>query len=185
MTETSLEDLAMHARRRRDGSGARTPAILGDIGMRIARDGTWFYHGSPITRKPLVKLFSTVLRREEDGAYYLVTPAEKARIQVDDAPFLAVAVDVEGTARDQRLRFRTNVDDIVIADADHPIRVAYESPGGEPAPYVTVRDGLEALINRPVFYALVDLGCPAEDGRGYGVWSAGEFFSLGELEPEE
>jgi len=184
MTETSLQDLAMHARHPRDGGNSRSPAILGDIGMRIARDGTWFYHGSPITRKPLVKLFSTVLRREADGAYYLVTPAEKARIQVDDAPFVAVAVEAEGEGRDRVLRFRTNVDEIVIADADHPIRVAYDSADGEPAPYVMVRDGLEALINRPVFYELVELGAAAEDGRNYGVWSAGAFFSLGALEPE-
>ncbi|MHA1114502.1 MAG: DUF1285 domain-containing protein [Alphaproteobacteria bacterium] len=187
MTEISLRDLASNVARAPDRSGSRAPAVLGDIGMRIARDGTWFYQGSPISRKPMVKLFSTVLHREADGAYYLITPAEKARVQVDDAPFVAVAVDVAGAGRDQILSFRTNVDDIVVADAKHPIRVAFDSERGEPAPYVTVRDGLEALINRPVYYELVELGCEADGEangeRDYGVWSAGLFFPLGKLEP--
>ena len=147
--------------------------------MRILRDGTWLYHGSPIGRKPLVRLFSTVLRREDDG-YWLVTPVERGRIVVDDAPFTAVELTVEGTGRDQRLSFRTNVDDTVTADRDHPIRVVL-APDGEPSPYVLVRDRLEALIVRAVYYDLVELGCERQvDGEErYGVWSAGTFFPLG------
>src|SRR5438874_1515264 len=102
------------------GSGARSPpAELGDLDMRIARDGTWFYRGSPIARMPLVKLFASVLRREEDGSYWLVTPAERGRVTVEDAPFIAVAVDREGEGRDQRLIFRTNLDEIVTAGPGH------------------------------------------------------------------
>jgi len=154
--------------------------------MRIARDGTWFYHGSPIGRKPLVKLFASVLGRDEDGVYWLTTPVEKGRVEVDDAPFVAVALTVAGAGRDQRLRFRTNLDDEVTADADHPIRVVENPETGEPAPYVLVRDRLEALITRAVFYQLVEHGVEhARDGETlFGVWSAGCFFPLGRLGEE-
>jgi uncharacterized protein len=150
--------------------------------MRIARDGTWFYRGSPIGRKPLVKLFSTVLRRE-NGEYWLVTPVERGRILVDDAPFVAVEVDSAGEGRDRRLTFRTNVDDTVTVDADHPIRVDHDPASGEPSPYVTVRDGLEAKILRPVYYHLIEMGEFAEiDGvEQLGVWSSGRFFPLGRV----
>jgi hypothetical protein len=144
--------------------------------MRIARDGTWYYMGSPIGRLPLVKLFAGVLRREDDGSYVMVTPGERVGIKVDDAPFVAVEVRRQGQGRDQILAFRTNVDDLVTADADHPIRVA-AAANGEPSPYVLVRPGLEALIGRAVFYQLVDW---AEERDGaLGVWSAGTFFPLG------
>lgn len=161
----------------------------GDFDMRIARDGTWFYRGSPINRKPLVKLFSAVLRREDDGEYWLVTPVERGRIEVEDAPFTAVEVTARGTGRDQELTFRTNLDDFVIADCDHPIRVSHRrnqtnQPGGEPRPYVLIRPGLEALILRPVFYHLVDLGEMRQIERveQLGVWSGGQFFALGQLQ---
>lgn len=164
----------------------------GDFDMRIAADGTWFYRGTPINRKPLVKLFSTVLRREADGEYWLVTPAERGRIAVDDAPFTAVEVTASGAGRDQALTFRTNLDESVIADCDHPIRVAHRrnqtnQPGGEPRPYVLVRPGLEALILRPVFYHLVDLGevRNIEGVEQLGVWSRGQFFALGHLQDFE
>ncbi len=168
--------------------------------MRIARDGTWFYHGSAISRKPLVRLFSTVLRREADGEYYLVTPAERVRIDVDDAPFTAVEMFIEGSGEAQSLSFRTNVDDIVVLDADHRLRVEIDPKTGEPAPYIRVRDNLEALIVRSVFYDLVDLGLaaspeiagqsagqsPLENGimaaETIGVWSAGRFFEIGKTE---
>ena len=155
----------------------------GDFDMRIARDGTWFYRGSPIGRKPLVKLFSTVLRLE-NGEYWLVTPVERGRILVDDAPFVAVEVDATGAGADRKLTFRTNVDDEVTADADHPIRVDHDPASGQPVPYVTVRAGLEARILRPVYYHLVELGEFANiDGvEQLGVWSAGRFFPLGSLE---
>ncbi len=156
--------------------------LCGDIDMRITRDGTWFYHGSPIGRNSLVKLFAGVLGRDEAGDYWLETPAEKCRILVDDAPFVAVGMAVKGSGKDQKLEFRTNIDEIVIADLAHPIRVLTESVSGEPAPYVMVRDGLEALINRAVFYDLVDLGAKETvDGTAqFGVWSGGVFFALGE-----
>jgi hypothetical protein len=158
--------------------------------MRIARDGTWFYHGSPIGRKPLVKLFASVLRRETDGSYWLVTPVERGRIVVDDAPFVAVALDVEdgaeGGGRDQILVLRTNLDESVAIGPERPLRVAEDARTGEPSPYVLVREGkdgrpgLEALIARPVFYQLVELAVPDQaDPQRLGVWSKGTFFALG------
>ena len=154
------------------------PEFCGDIDMRIARDGTWFYMGTPIGRERLVRLFSTILRHDEDGKYYLVTPVEKVGIRVDDAPFLAVAMSVEGEGRGQTLTFTTNVGDATVAGPEHPIRFEVDGETGEPAPYVHVRARLEALINRAVFYDLVELGTEAEhEGRRwFGVWSAGVFF---------
>ena len=151
------------------------PPFCGDIDMEIRADGTWFYMGTPIGRAPLVRLFSTVLRRDEDGKTYLVTPVEKVGIRVEDAPF--VATDV--TAADGTLTFTTNVGDSVTADADHPIRVEY-SPDGTPRPYVMVRRGLEALIDRKTFYRLAEIATPAEwQGEAWlGLTSAGEFFPL-------
>ena len=157
------------------------PPYCGDIGMRIRADGTWLYQNSPIGRKALVVLFSRILRRDADGRTYLVTPVEKVDVTVDDAPFLAVEMQVENQGRDQQLIFRTNVDDEVTAGRDHPIRVA--EANGEPRPYVRVRDGLEALILRPVFYQLVDLAVERTDhggARTMGVWSGGAFFVLGD-----
>lgn len=159
----------------------RVPILCGDLDMRIDREGVWHYRGSPIGRKSLVRLFSTVLRRETDGSYWLVTPAERGRILVEDAPFLAIAVDAEGEGRNQTLRFRTNVDDEVVADKAHPIRVNHDPVTEEPRPYVTVRHGLEARIARSVYYELVGLGgfeCLAGQSH-YGVWSRGLFFPLG------
>jgi uncharacterized protein len=157
------------------------PDFCGEMDMRIARDGAWHYMGTPIGRKPLVRLFSQVLRREADGRYYLVTPVEKLGIRVDDAPFVAVELVATGEGRDQVLTFRTNVDDVVKADRDHPIRVLIDPETEEPSPYILVRSGLEALINRPVFYQLVELGVvEARNGTDlYGVWSGGDFFPIG------
>lgn len=156
------------------------PDFCGDIDMRIGRDGTWYYMGTPIGRKPMVQLFSSVIRRDEDK-YFLVTPVEKLGIKVDDAPFLAVEMAVTGAGRDQVLTFRTQVDDVVTADADHPIRVV-TAKDGQPSPYVLVRNRLEALISRPVFYDLVELG--VEEAQGFGVWSSGIFFEIGQLDAE-
>ena len=168
------------------GDGRREPVLHGDIGMRIARDGTWFYHGSPITRKPLVKLFSTVLMRDSDDEFYLVTPVEKCRIAVDDAPFVAVELNVLGNGQTQSLTLRTNVDDQIIVNDSHPIRVVFDSATAEPSPYVLVRNRLEALISRPVYYELAEIGCE-EDVDGdllFGVWSEGGFFPLGHPDEE-
>ena len=164
-------------------SGHRTSAARDqNLGIRIARDGTWFYHGSPIARKSLVRLFSSVLERDEAGGFWLVTPAERGRIEVEDAPFLAVEFARAGAGRAQVLRLRTNIDEWVEAGPDHPIRVRAGAVPGEPRPYVLVRAGLEARIVRSVFYELVELGVEERvDGAHlYGVWSNHAFFALGE-----
>lgn len=163
------------------GEPVRLPDLCGDLQMRIDRNGTWYYRGSPIGRAALVKLFSTVLRKDEDGAHWLTTPVENGRIEVEDAPFMAVEMLAEGTGRDQIIRFRTNVDDVVTLDADHGLRIA-ESEDGAPRPYIHVRKGLEARIARPVFYHLIERGEPDPAHAGaFGVWSAGRFFTLGPL----
>jgi hypothetical protein len=164
-------------------SGASGAESCGDFDIRIGADGTWYYRNSPIGRLPLVKLFASVLRREADGGYWLVTPVERGLIVVDDAPFTAVEVDVDGRGEQQRLEFRTNLDERVTADADHPIRIETDRATGEPRPYVLVRDGLEARILRPVYYQLVELGefRQTESGETFGVWSGGQFFTLGEM----
>jgi hypothetical protein len=151
------------------------PPHCGDIDMRIARDGTWFYMGTPIGRPALVRLFSTILRRDGD-AYVLVTPVEKVGITVDDAPFVAVDVDRDGDG----LIFTTNVGDTVTAGPDNPIRVERDPQTGEPSPYVLVRANLEALIDRKSFYRLVDLGEHAEHAgeHWFGVRSRGAFFAI-------
>ena len=165
-------------------SGEAGPYLCGDIDIRIGRDGTWFYHGSPIGRKPLVKLFASVLRRDEAGDYWLQTPVEKARIQVDDAPFVAVEMTVAGTGSGQSLSFRSNLDETVEAGPDHPLRFAFDAATGEPSPYVLMRPGLEALIARTVFYDLVDLAAADPNTHMLGVWSGGTFFPLGPIEDE-
>ncbi|WP_421707191.1 DUF1285 domain-containing protein [Algihabitans sp.] len=153
----------------------------GDFDMKIARDGTWSYRGSPIGRKRLVKLFSTVLRREADGEYWLVTPVERGRIEVEDVPFIAEELRESGAGAEMVLAFRTNLDDWVEADTAHPLRVLHDADSGEPAPYILVRDGLEARLARAVFYHLVELAVPQRDEEGrerLGVWSKGSFFPL-------
>jgi len=159
------------------------PPLSGDMDMRIARDGTWFHEGSPIEREKLARLFSTILRRDEDGCHYLVTPVEKWRIRVDDAPFVAVWLAVTGQGEAQELRFTTNLGDQVMAGPEHPIQVEYQAAGGEPSPYVHVRARLRALISRSVFLELAELGMEREvDGKLlFGVWSQGVFFPLGSL----
>jgi uncharacterized protein len=166
--------------------GSRHPDALacGHFNIRIARDGTWFYHGSPIGRKPLVRLFASVLQRDDSGRFLLVTPVELGQIDVDDAPFTAVALTVSGSGKAQRLGFRTNLDDEVVAGADHPIHVVENTATREPSPYVRVRGRLDGLIARPVFYDLVELGTTERiDGAEvFGVWSDGRFFPIGKPE---
>ncbi|GIX12044.1 MAG: hypothetical protein KatS3mg118_0003 [Paracoccaceae bacterium] len=179
-TQPSAESLAATARAaaRRGPPPVHlwNPPFCGDLDIRIARDGTWFYLGTPIGRMALVRLFASILRRDEDGRYYLVTPVEKVGIRVDDAPFVAVDFRVEDPGPDQRLVFTTNVGDEVAAGPDHPIRVERDPATGEPAPYVHVRGRLEALIDRKSFYRLVDLGV-VEDGW-FGLRSGGAFFPV-------
>ena len=161
------------------------PDVVKDIDMVITRDGTWLYEGSPIERQRLVRLFSTVLRREDDGHYYLVTPAEKCRITVEDVPFQAILMDAIGNGREQVLKFTTNVADEVVADEHHILHVAINMRTGEPSPYVQVRDGLEALISRNVYYQLTEI-LVSEQIAGedwLGVWSSGIFFKFIPDEP--
>ena len=164
--------------------GHWNPPLSGDMDLRITRDGTWHHEGRPILRESLVRLFSTILRRDEDGHYYLLTPAEKWRIQVDDVPFLAIFLESEGKGETQTLRFTTNLGDRVEAGPEHPIQVKYTVPDSEPAPYVHVRQRLWARISRSVFLELAQLGSERESDNKkiLGVWSQREFFSLGSLE---
>ncbi|MEM6886705.1 MAG: DUF1285 domain-containing protein [Pseudomonadota bacterium] len=151
------------------------PPFCGDLDMRIARDGTWFYEGTPIGRPGLIKLFSSILRKEDED-FFLVTPVEKVRIKVDDAPFVAVDFDRSGSGREQRLTFVTQVEDRVTAGPGHEIRLERDAVTGEPSPYVHIRAGLEALIDRKSFYRLVDIGEPHDDW--FGVWSGDQFFRI-------
>ena len=153
------------------------PPYCGDIGLRIRADGVWLYRDSPIARPALVKLFASVLRRDADGRHYLVTPAEKIDVAVDDAPLQAVEMEVRGSGQSQSLIFRTNVDDIVTAGPEHPLRFAVEPDSGGLKPYLLVRGRLEALVTRALAYDLVEIAV-AEDGRGLGVWSGGAFFAI-------
>ncbi|MHB8287040.1 MAG: DUF1285 domain-containing protein [Caulobacteraceae bacterium] len=159
---------------------AWNPPNCGAIDIRIARDGRWYHEGSPIGREPLVRLFSTILRHDPDG-YYLVTPVEKLKITVEDAPFIAVRVDqVDGV-----LRFTTNLGDATDAGPDHPLRVTVDPKTGEPAPYVHVRGGLLARLARPVFYELVEMGVllTTSSGPQVAVESGGVWFTLGSIDP--
>ncbi|MCP1170689.1 DUF1285 domain-containing protein [Limimaricola litoreus] len=175
----SAESLASAASR----AGGRGPApvhlwdppFCGDLDMRIARDGTWFHEGTPIGRERMVKLFASILKREGDR-HFLVTPVEKVGITVDDAPFVAVDVAREG----DDLLFTTNLGETALAGPDHPIRVVRDARTGEPAPYVEIRSGLEALIDRKSFYRLVELGetAPHAGADWFGVRSGGVFFPI-------
>ena len=179
IVKPSAESLASAARKAAKGGlppvHLWNPDFCGDLDMRIARDGTWFYLGTPIGRPELVRLFSTILRKDGED-YFLVTPVEKVGITVDDAPFVAVDFEVEGSGKDQTLTFETNVGNFATAGPDHPIRVERDAETGEPSPYVLVRANLEALIDRKSFYRLVDIG--AHHDGWFGIWSGGEFFPI-------
>ena len=161
------------------------PTVQKDMGLRISRDGAWHYLGSPIVRPSLVRLLSRVMRREGED-FFLVSPVEKLRIEVEDAPFLAVELECSGESQSQRLIFRTNVDDVVIAGKAHPIWVNEDPLSGEPAPYIEVRDGLWALINRSVYYELAERVIPSPNSPGQlGVFSEGCFFELGSVDASD
>lgn len=185
-TAISLEDLLKQIAP--DPSGRSLPPVdtwnperSADIDMVIRADGSWWHEGSRINRKKLVRLFSTILRRDADGSYWLVTPYEKVVVHVEDAPFVAVRVYRAGEAGPgQSLAFSTNVGDIAIAGPDHPVRIETDAETGEPAPYVHVRGQLEAKLARPVFYELAEMAVPdPDDASRLGVWSQGKFFTLG------
>ncbi|MES0825685.1 DUF1285 domain-containing protein [Ruegeria sp. SCP11] len=151
------------------------PPFCGDLDIRIAKDGSWSYLGSPINRFELVKLFSSILKKE-GGKYYLVTPVEKVGITVEDAPFVAVDFDTEGAGDTQNLTFTTQVGDTAVTGPDHPIRIVINPETEEPSPYVLVRANLEARIDRKTFYRLVDIA--EHQDNWFGVWSGGQFFPL-------
>jgi hypothetical protein len=153
--------------------------LCGDIGLKIGRDGTWYYQGSPIQRKGLVKLFASVLRLEDDGAYYLQTPVEKVPIAVEGMPFVAVEMQREGEGETQALTFRTNVDDVVTAGPSHPLGFEAEGSGGF-TPCVLVRGGLKARLTRAVYYELAPLADEGPGREASGVWSGGAFFAFPE-----
>lgn len=169
---------------------SRSEAALANLRegeLRIARDGTWYHEGRPIRRKELVKLFSTVLTRDESGAFFLKTPVETCPIEVEDAPFVALEMAAEGEGETQRLDFRTNVESWIEAGSEHPLRVETDPDSAEPRPYILVKEapagGLEALLLRPVFYQLVEravAGTGDQAGK-LGVWSRGVFYPLGPL----
>lgn len=179
------------------GDRRKFQAMVHDLHMRIGFDGTWYYHNSPIRRLPLVKLFATVLQRDDAGEYWLITPVEKGRIEVEDVPFVAVEMTVEGEGRKRSVTLRTNIDDNVTVGSRHPLRFVRDPATGEPRPYVHVHRGLEARLSRPVYYELVDLGeeTPADVAGGgadfsgadfgeadFGVWAGGRFWPIGDLE---
>lgn len=155
------------------------PELSGDMDMRIARDGTWYHEGDPIKRESLVKLFSSILIREGDD-YYLKTPVEKWRIQVEDAPFVVVGVSVENPGSHQALAFTTNVGSTVVLNPENPLWVHVAAASGEPAPYIRVRNNLNGLINRNVYYELAELAVEQElqGASRFGVWSMGGFYPL-------
>jgi uncharacterized protein len=155
------------------------PAYCGPIDMRIASDGTWYYLGTPIGRPAMVKLFASILRREPDGSHVLVTPVEKVGITVDDAPFVAVELISEGAGNTRQMAFRLNTDDMVMVDTEHPLFVRIDAVTQAPRPYVMVRGGMKALINRAVFYELVALAeHECGEGDAFGLWSKDHFFKL-------
>lgn len=170
----------------------RVPREIGELPFLIKRDGTWLYQGTPINRKEMVCLFASVLKREADGSWWLETPAERGRIEVEDVPFLAVELEWSGDGRQQVVSFRTNTDQVITAGPEHPIRVTHDIITCEPTPYVRVRRGkgswdIEARISRAIYYELVALAVPEWVGnrRMLGVWSSGKFFPLGEVPPAE
>ena len=172
----SLEQIArMAAERKLPPVESWNPSHCGHSAMRIARDGTWFHEGSPIGRPAMVRLFSTILRREPDGSFALVTPVEKLTVEVEDAPFVAVELKCEGEGKSRQLAFRLNTGDLVVADREHPLR--FEGPADDPHPYIEVRKGLDALVSRPVYYELANLAL-AEGAEPIGLWSSRVFFPL-------
>jgi len=176
LADLSLADIAtLAAKQKLPPVESWNPARCGDSEMRIARDGSWFHQGAPIGRPAMVRLFSTILRREPDDAYVLVTPAEKLVIAVEDAPFVAVEVKSEGEGDRRRLAFRLNTGDLVVAGPDHGLR--FEEHDDGPHPYLMVRRGLEALIARAVYYELVEIAL-SEEAEPPGLWSDGVFFAL-------
>ncbi len=187
-----LSELIKSAQKQGSGEGARpvekwNPPYCGEMDMVIKSDGSWWHEGSRITRAPLVKLFASILRKDEDERTYLVTPVEKIGIQVERAHFIATRVDIEGTGENQRMFFTTNMDEVVEAGEDRPLRVETHPETLEPSPFITVRGRLEASLNRPVFYELVENAVEIETSEGMqlGIYGSGVFFPLGPVGAHE
>ncbi|WP_416897284.1 MAG: DUF1285 domain-containing protein [Minwuia sp.] len=188
MSDKSYLDIERLAESIPDGSERSYPPVdkwdperVGEIDIRIAQDGTWYHEGDPILRHELVKLFSTVLRRDDDGRHYLVTPAERLAIQVDVAPLFVNEMFRENAGPEQVIRFRTHTDDVAVLDDDHPLEVSVDAETGEPTPLVHIRGRLKGLLARSVFYDLVEIADEREiDGvEVQGVMSAGRFHVIG------
>jgi hypothetical protein len=183
-TVSGLEALMRAAAEVRQGASGHPPVekwnppYCGDIGLEIRKDGVWYYRGSPIGRPAMVKLFASVLRKDDDGKTYLVTPVEKIDVKVEDAPFLAVEMAVSGHGKEQTLTFRTNVDDVVEVCGAHPLRFAEQQPTGGLKPYIHVRGRLEALATRAVYAELVTHAEPDENNDALGIWSGGIWWPL-------
>lgn len=157
------------------------PPFCGEMDMFIAKDGTWVHEGKPIRRKAMVELFASVLKLAEDDQFYLVTPVEKVRIRIEDCPFVALEMDVEGKGDKQVLTFTSNMGEVASAGKEHELRIEVDSETGQPHPVVHIRSGLNALINRAVFYRLVELAEQVELESGKlvtGIWSSGVFFEF-------
>ena len=161
--------------------------VLGKLDIRIDRNGVWYYEGSPINRKEMVCLFASNLTRDAEGAYWLVSPEEMGRIEVDDVPFVAVELFVTGAGHEQVISLRTNVDELVTIDNDHPFEVWTDPDTDEPLPYVRLREGIHARLLRSVYNEVVGLGLEEkiDDEPFYGIWSCGSFFVMGRLNGEE
>jgi hypothetical protein len=188
---TNLTNLSQGAKNNSPGPVGIIPRagqiVCGDIDMRIDSHGFWHYMGSTIGRIELIKLFSTVMRRDNVGDHWLITPSEMCRIQVDDAAFMAIELTQEGFGKDQSLTFRTNIDKTYVLSASHPLRIEIKHDTGEPAPYIGLDHGLEAKLTRAVFYQLVNLAIAetVQHDNLSGVWSAGHFFTIGSSEDIE
>jgi uncharacterized protein len=176
LSQLSLSEIAqMAADQRLPPVEQWNPPLTGDSKMRIARDGRWYHEGTLITRETMVRLFASILRKEPDGTYVVVTPVEKQTVDVEDAPFVAVEAKTSGTGVDRVIAFRLNTGDLITVDHLHPIHVAQRD--GEPAPYVAARGGMDALVARAVYYELANLALD-EGASPIGLWSSGTYFSL-------
>ena len=176
MKEINIDNLV-----NRDGKQFLTQEC-GHLNIRISRNGTWYYQNSPINRLSIIKLFSKVIRLDADGKYYLITPVEKGLIDVEDVPFVINSMKIEESENIQKIKLVTNVDDKVVVSKDNPIRVLIDKDTGEPSPYVLIRDNLEALISRSIYYDLVDISVESKIEKNlWGVWSQKTFFPLGKV----
>jgi uncharacterized protein len=155
------------------------PALSGDSEMRICADGRWFHQGGEITRPAMIRAFASLLRRDDDGQHFLVTPYEKLSIIVDDAPLMAVELRSEGIGRERNMAFRLNTDDLVILDAEHPMEM--RSTGGPPIPYINVRGDIWAKLSRPAYYEAAEMAL-TENPEHPGLYSAGQYFAFGQME---